>query len=76
MVDLCVCAHLHMYWSKLFKIKRLGASKVGSGGVGKSARMVALDVSAYVCVAIVVGLFANSVCEGDVVSLCTFVDNS
>jgi hypothetical protein len=76
MVDLRVCAHLQMYWSKLFKIKRLGAPKVGSGGVGKSVRMVALDVSAYVCVAIVVGSFANSVCEGDDVSLRTFVDNS
>ena len=56
MVDLCVCAHLQIYWSKSFKIKRLGAPKVGSGGVGKPARMVALDVSAFVCVAIVVGI--------------------
>ena len=56
-VDLCACAHLQMYWSKSFKIKRLGAPKVGSGGVGKPARMVALlDVSAYVCIAIVVGI--------------------
>ncbi len=45
-----------MYRSKSFKIKRLGASKVGSGGVGDPARMVALDVSAYVCIAIVLGI--------------------
>jgi len=45
-----------MYRSKSFKIKRLGAPKVGSGGVGDPARMVALDVSAYVCVAIVLGI--------------------
>ncbi len=45
-----------MYWSKLFKIKRLGAPKVGSGGIGNPAGMVALDVSAYVCVAIVLGI--------------------
>jgi len=56
MVDLCVWAHLQMYWSKSFKMKRLGAPTVGSGGVWKPARMVALDVSAYVCVAIVVGI--------------------
>ena len=43
---------------------------------GKPAGMVALDVSAYVCVAIVVGSFAFSVCEGGNVSLCTFVDYS
>ncbi len=42
-----------MYWSKLFKIKRLGAPKVGSGGVGNPARMAELDVSAYVCDVIV-----------------------
>ena len=56
MVDLCVCAHLQMYWSKSFKMKRLGAPKVASGRVGNPARMVALDVSAYVCVAIVSAL--------------------
>jgi len=56
MVDLCVWAHLQMCWSKSFKIKRLGAPKVGSGGVGNPAHMVALDVSAYVCVAIVLGI--------------------
>jgi hypothetical protein len=62
-----------MYWSKSFKIKRLGAPKVGSGGVGKPARIVALDVSAYVCVAIVVGIsFALSVCKGEDVSLRNF----
>ena len=76
MVDLCVCAHLQMYLSKSFKIKRLGAPIVGSGGVGNPVRMVALDVFAYVCVAIVVGSFAFSVCEGDDVSLRTFVDYS
>ena len=51
-----------MYWSKSFKIKRLGAPKVGSGGVGNPARMVALDVSAYVCVAIVMGILLRLVC--------------
>ena len=45
-----------MYWSKSFKIKRLGAPKVGSGGVGNPAHMVALDVSAYVCGTIVLGI--------------------
>jgi hypothetical protein len=45
MVDLCVCAHLQMYWSKSFKMKRLGAPKVASGEVGNPARMVVLDVS-------------------------------
>jgi hypothetical protein len=34
-----------MYWSKLFKMKRLGAPKVGSGGVGNPERIVVLDVS-------------------------------
>jgi len=35
-----------MYWSKSLEIKRLGAPKVGSGGVGNPTRMVALDISA------------------------------
>ena len=52
MVDLCVCGHLQMYWSKSFKMKRLGAPKVASGEVGNPARMVVLDVSEYVCIAI------------------------
>ncbi len=42
-------------------MKRLGAPKVGSGGVGKPARMVALEVSAYVCVAIVLGISLSAV---------------
>ncbi len=46
MVDLCVCVHLQMYWSRLFRMKRLGAPKVDSGGVGNPTRIVALDVSA------------------------------
>ena len=71
MVDLCVCVHLQIYWSKLFKIKRLGAPKVGSGGVGNPARMVALYVSANVCVAIV---SRCSLLKGDDVSLCIFYD--
>jgi hypothetical protein len=24
-VDLCICAHLQIYWSKSFEMKRLGA---------------------------------------------------
>ena len=71
MVDLCVCAHLQMYWSKLFKIKRLGAPKVGLGGVGNPTPMVALDVSAYVCVAIV---SKCSLFKGDNLSLRIFSD--
>ncbi len=59
MVDLCICAHLQMYSSELFKMKRLGAPKVASGGVGNPARMVALDVSEYVCVAIVLGIYLS-----------------
>ncbi len=50
MVDLCICVHLQMYWSKLFKMKRLGAPKVGLGGVGNPSRiLVALNVSVHVC---------------------------
>jgi len=59
MVDLCVCAHLQMYWSKSFKMKRLGAPKVASGGVGNPVRMVVLDVSEYVCIAIVLGIYLS-----------------
>ncbi len=59
-----------MYWSKSFKIKRLGAPKVGSGGVGNPARMVALDVSAYVCDVIV---SKCSLLEGDAVAFCIFM---
>ena len=64
-----------MYWSKSFKMKRLGAPKVGSGGVGNPARMVALDVSEYVCVAIVqvTSLILVSA-VGDDVSLRGFFD--
>ncbi len=60
---------MRMYWSKSFKIKRLGAPKVGSGGVGNPACMVALDVSAYVCDAIV---SRCSLLEGDAVFLRIF----
>jgi hypothetical protein len=45
MEDLCICAHLQMYCSKLFKMKRFGAPKVGSGGDGNPECMVVLDVS-------------------------------
>jgi hypothetical protein len=45
MLDLCICVHLQMYWSKLFRMKRFGAPKVGSGGVGNPEHIVALDVS-------------------------------
>ena len=62
-----------MHWSKSFKIKRLGAPKVVSGGVGNPARMVVLDVSAYVCVAIVSRF---SLLKGDDVFLCNFSDYS
>jgi hypothetical protein len=48
MVHLCVSAHLKMYRSKCFKMKRLGAPKVSSEGVGNPARMIALNVSVYV----------------------------
>jgi hypothetical protein len=37
-----------MYWSKSFKMKRFGAPKVSSGGVGNPEHMVALDVSVWV----------------------------
>jgi len=40
-------------------MKRFGAPKVASGGVGNPARMVALDVSEYVCVAIILGIYLN-----------------
>jgi hypothetical protein len=35
-----------MHWNKSFRMKRVGAPKVGLEGVGIPARMVVLDVSA------------------------------
>ena len=48
-----------MYWSKSFKMKRLGAPKVASGGVGNPVHMVVLDVSEYVCITIVLGIYLS-----------------
>ena len=45
MGDLCVWAHLHMYWSKLLRTKWLGVPKLGSSGLGKARCMVAARVS-------------------------------
>jgi hypothetical protein len=41
-----VWAHLHIYWRRLFRTKRLVVPKLGSGGVGKARRIVAAGVSA------------------------------
>jgi hypothetical protein len=49
MVDLCIWAHLQMYWSELFKMKRVGAPIFGSVGVGNPFHMAALDILALVC---------------------------
>jgi hypothetical protein len=51
-----MCAYLQMYRSKSFKMKRLGALKAVSGGVGNPVHIVALDVSVQVWDGILRGL--------------------